>query len=168
VSGQRRKHAAGDWFSLQLDRDGSHRVGVIVKTGDHTPTARFPGGLLVYLYEPALPGPPVDPPEFGVDRLLMPPVFTHPAMWSSGCFRTFGHRELRPEQLVPQHCFLNVDFRGDEYVDENDEILDRRHEPCGRLSLPTAAHFGAEIQDAVDGVLAPVRHRRGRASYADL
>src|SRR5690349_19659642 len=51
MRGQRKEQVPGDWFALQLDRDGTYRLGVIVKIGDHTPAARFPGGVLAYLFE---------------------------------------------------------------------------------------------------------------------
>jgi hypothetical protein len=160
--GQRRRHVAGDWFGLQFAQDGTFRVGVIVRTGDHTPAARFPGGILAYLYDPSFAALPGDAPDLDADRLLMPPFFTHPQMWRLGYFRTFAHRPLQPRQLVPQHCFLDVDFRGDLYVDDHDEVLDRRYEPCGFFALPSAAGLAGFVGDAVRGALAPVKQAEPR------
>lgn len=158
MRGQRKEQVPGDWFALQLDRDGTYRLGVIVKIGDHTPAGRFPGGVLAYLFEPAFAEIPAEAPELGTDRLLMPPIFTHRKVWSLGYFRTFTHAPLRPGQLLPQHCFL--DGPNEEYVDENDQVIDRRHEPCGRFSLASLAMLAEEVGEAVDGELKPVRQAR--------
>lgn len=158
MRGQRREHAPGDWFALQLNGDGSYRVGVVVKIGEHTPAARFPGGILAYLFEPAFAEIPAEAPGLGTHQLVMPPFFTHRKLWSLGYFRTFAQVPLRPGQLLPRHCFL--DGADEEYVDENDQVIDRRHEPCGRFSLASLAALAEEVAEAVAGELKPVRRAR--------
>jgi hypothetical protein len=140
---------------MQLDSDASYRLGLIVKVREGTGGPRFPGGILAYVFEPAFAEIPAEAPELGPDRLLMPPFFTHTKVWSLGYFNTFVNAPLRPGQLLSQHCFL--DSADEVYVDENDEVLDRRYEPCGSFSLATLALFAEEVDEAVNGVLAPTR-----------
>jgi hypothetical protein len=45
-------------------------------------------------------------------------------------------------------------------VDENDRVIDRRHEPCGHFSLGSLALLAEEVKEAVDGELRPVRQAR--------
>lgn len=150
MKGQRREHEQGDLFVLQLDQDGSFRPGRIVKLGQHTPQARFPGDMLIYLYRDPLAEPVVAEPEaLTPDRLLMPPEFTTGWMWTKGYFRTVGHQSLRPGDLLAQHCFYDADSEG--YVDENDRRLDRRYEPCGTFGMPVFEWLAEEIDAGVAG-----------------
>jgi hypothetical protein len=51
MEGQRRRHEVGDLFVLQVERDKKFRFGRIVKMGETTREARFPGEMLVYVYD---------------------------------------------------------------------------------------------------------------------
>ena len=165
MRGQRRMHEAGDWFVLQLDSDATYRIGRIVKAGDATDDSRFPGGILAYVFEPVFEAIPASTPNVKVTQLLMPPFFTHKAMWSRGYFNTFANTLTEPDQILHQHCFY--DSAADWYVDENDRPLDARYEPCGLFSLPSAWAFSEDLNDALHGRLAPVKQAQGRRSAAD-
>lgn len=148
MKGQRRKHAPGDVFVLQLE-DESHRFGRIVKTGHTTREARFPGGILAYIYDVPSADPTPDLAQLTPDRLLMPPFFTLGWVWHKGYFRTVTHAELTPADLLKQHCFY--DAYDEDYVDENDRRISERADPCGVFALSNFAFFQHEVEEALVG-----------------
>lgn len=107
MKGQRKQNAPGGVFVLQLD-DGSYRFGRIVKIGEDTPQARFPGGILAYLYDIPSADQVPDLTQLAPDRLLMPPFFTLGWFWHKGYFRTVTHVELTADDLLEQHCFYDA------------------------------------------------------------
>jgi hypothetical protein len=149
MKGQRREHKPGDLFVLQLASDDSFRFGRIVKMGQTTREARFPGEVLVYVYAPAFTMMVPDLDVLTSDKLLMPPFFTMRWMWHKGYFRTVGHEPLTAADLLAQHCFYSGHH--DDYVDENDRQLDKRYEPCGWFSLSTFEQLDHEIGQALAG-----------------
>ena len=149
MKGQRRQHQVGDIFVLQLEHDASFRYGRIIKIGTPTREARFPGGLLAYVYTPAFTTLATGNPSLTPDMLLMPPLFTHGWMWHHGYFRTVSYEPLEDSDLIPQHCFYSAHH--DWYVDENDRLLRRRYEPCGWFSLATLPDFESELASALGG-----------------
>jgi hypothetical protein len=153
MKGQRRELELGDVFVFHLDQDDSYRFGRIVKMGETTPEARFPGDALVYLYAPAFAEPKPDYELLTPDSLLMAPEFVIKWMWTKGYFHTVDHRPLEPGDLLTQHCFYSAHYEG--YVDENDRRLDRRYEPCGRFSLPIFEWLEEQIDAAVAGTPIP-------------
>ncbi|MFG3075443.1 Imm26 family immunity protein [Streptomyces sp. NPDC048225] len=148
MKGQRRKHEIGDVFALQV-ADSSYRFGRIVKMGESGPRGRFPGGILAYIYDVAADEPHPDLASLTVDRLLMPPFFTMNWVWQKGYFRTVAHEELKPSHVLEQHCFYDGSTEG--YVDENDDILPDRVEPCGWFALTNFEHFQHELDEALAG-----------------
>lgn len=156
MRGQRRDHQVGDWFVLQLESDGSYRAGRIVKMGEPTREARFPGGILVYIYRPELDEMPRTTPDFGPSQLLLPPFFTANWMWSKGYFRTFDHSQLDQADLLAHPCFYSAYH--DWYVDDNDRLIDERVEPCGWFSLANFETVSEDIANAVNGRTVTARH----------
>ncbi|MGX1561488.1 immunity 26/phosphotriesterase HocA family protein [Streptomyces sp. NPDC055506] len=104
MNGQRRQHLPGDIFALQPEGHG-FRFGRIVKIGQSGSEGRFPGGVLVYVYDVLGESEEPDRSVLTPDRLLSPPFFTATWPWSKGYFRTVGHEELVPAALL-QHCFF--------------------------------------------------------------
>ncbi|HEX5997307.1 MAG TPA: Imm26 family immunity protein [Jiangellales bacterium] len=148
MKGQRRRQEVGDLFVFQLERDKKFRFGRIVKMGETTAEARFPGGILVYVYDVPSDEPSCEWSDLTPDRLLVPPFFTASTMWYRGYFRTVHHEPLEPPMLLRQHCFYSAHYDG--YVDENDKRLDRRYEPCGRFSLARMDITESQIEEALD------------------
>jgi hypothetical protein len=148
MKGQRRKHEVGDVFVLQLD-DSSYRFGRIVKIGESGPQGRFPGGILAYIYDVASSSPVPELSALTPDRLLIPPFFTMNWVWQKGYFRTEAHEDLAPEHVLKQHCFYDASTEG--YVDENDNIISERAEPCGWFALTNFEHFQQELDEALAG-----------------
>jgi hypothetical protein len=148
MKGQRRKHEVGDVFVLQLD-DDSYRFGRIVKLGESGPQGRFPGGILAYIYDVVSSQPAPDLATLTPDRLLMPPFFTMNWVWQKGYFRTVAHEELEATKTLKQHCFYDASTEG--YVDENDNIISERVEPCGWFALTNFEHFQHELDEALAG-----------------
>lgn len=148
MKGQRRKHLPGDVFVLQLD-DDSYRFGRIIKTGDYTPEARFPGGILAYIYDVPSTDQNPDLTELTPDRLLMPPFFTMSWAWHKGYFRTVTQAELTPDDLLKQHCFYDAYYK--DYVDENDRRIPERADPCGSFALSSFEYFQEEVEAALAG-----------------
>ena len=149
MKGQRRRHEVGDLFVFQLERDKKFRFGRIVKMGETTREARFPGEMLVYVYDVASDEPLCEWSDLTPDRVLVPPFFTMSIMWYKGYFRTIHHEPVEPHMLLSQHCFYSAGFPG-YYVDENDKRLDRRYEPCGYFSLARMDITESEIEEALD------------------
>ncbi|MDQ0750615.1 hypothetical protein QF034_004846 [Streptomyces africanus] len=154
MKGQRCQHQPGDIFVLQPEGRGV-RFGRIVKTGQSGPEGRFPGGLLAYVYDVPAKAEKPDPPMLTLtpDRLLMPPFFTAPWPWTKGYFRTVEHEELKPADLLAQHCFF--DPARSAYVDENDKVIAGRTEPCGMFALANFALLENQVDDALAGRLVP-------------
>ncbi|WP_405563324.1 immunity 26/phosphotriesterase HocA family protein [Streptomyces phaeochromogenes] len=148
MKGQRRSHHVGDVFALRLE-DSAYRFGRIVKIGENGPRGRFPGGILAYLYDVPAEAPAPDPGVLTPDRLLMPPFFTMNWAWDKGYFRTVAHEDLDPTHLLKRHCFYDASIDG--YVDENDDVLPRRVEPCGWFALTNFEHFQHEVDEAIAG-----------------
>ncbi|WP_326762609.1 immunity 26/phosphotriesterase HocA family protein [Streptomyces phaeochromogenes] len=148
MKGQRRSHHVGDVFALRLE-DSAYRFGRIVKIGESGPRGRFPGGILAYLYDVPAEAPEPDPAVLTPDRLLMPPFFTMNWAWDKGYFRTVTHEDLDPTHLLKRHCFYDASIDG--YVDENDDVLPRRVEPCGWFALTNFEHFQHEVDEAIAG-----------------
>lgn len=149
MQGQRRSHDAGDFFVTQLESDSSFRVGRITTLHPQTPGSRFPGDFMIYVYEPPFAEPPAAPVSLSPDQLLIPPFFTLGWMWTKGYFRTFASAPLVPSDLLPQHCFFTSKYTW--YVDEYDQLLRDRVEPCGSYSLPNIGFLEKQIAAALDG-----------------
>lgn len=69
--------------------------------------------------------------------------------WNKGYFRTVAHEDLEPGHLLKQHCFYDASIEG--YVDENDDVLPERVEPCGWFALTNFEHFQHEVDEAIAG-----------------
>ncbi|MFF4250942.1 Imm26 family immunity protein [Streptomyces sp. NPDC001663] len=148
MKGQRRHHRPGDVFTLQL-ANAEYRFGRIVKTGRSGPEGRFPGGILAYVYDVPSAGEVPELSALAADRLLLPPFFTLNWVWHQGYFRTVAHEELEAAHLLDQHCFY--DASTESYVDENDNIIPDRAEPCGWFALSTFQQFQHELDEALAG-----------------
>ncbi|GGV67226.1 hypothetical protein GCM10010277_75750 [Streptomyces longisporoflavus] len=148
MKGQRRQHAPGDVFVLQLD-DESYRFGRIIKMGETTREARFPGGILAYIYDVPSADQTPDLTQLTPDRLLMPPFFTMGWAWSKGYFRTVTHAELTADDLLKQHCFYDAYYK--DYVDENDCRIPERADPCGVFALSNFEYFQQQVDSALAG-----------------
>ncbi|MGW6060368.1 Imm26 family immunity protein [Streptomyces sp. NPDC055189] len=158
MRGQRRQHLAGDVFVLHL-ADDSYRFGRIVKVAEDTREARFPGGILAYIYDIPSADQAPDLAQLTPDRLLMPPFFTMGWVWYKGYFRTVTHAELNPGDLLKQHCFYDAYYKG--YVDENDRRITERADPCGVFALSNFEFFQHQVDEALAGRPIVGRRRAG-------
>ncbi len=85
--------------------------------------------------------------ELSPDRLLVSPMMTSRLPWSKGYFETVAHWPLKPDDVLPQHCFLSA-ARG-RYFDEKGNELPGPIEPVGDYGL----HSYRTIDDAMSGAL---------------
>lgn len=150
MKGQRRELGSGDVFVAQLDEDGTYRFGRVVKTREQTTAGpRFPGDALVYLFETPAESPSIGEADLSAKNLLMAPLFTMKWMWTKGYFRTLENVPFQPGELLEQHCFYSAG--PPMYVDEDDNELDGRREPCGWYSLSNFETLERDVMRALAG-----------------
>jgi len=156
----RRKLKPGDIFVMLLV-DGMYVYGRIIDT-DASPLG-VGGGILIYIYsvrsKERLPVP-----SLHLTELLLPPVMTNKQPWLQGYFEVVEHRELTPDDRLPQHCFYHDLWK--KYFDENGNELDEPVEPVGDFSLATWRSTDDEVSEALGLPQAPWpdvdRHGRPR------
>lgn len=147
-SGSRKPPRAGDVFRLRLPSVG-YLFGRVVDTD--AVGGGFPG-ILIYLYDTVSGSS--EPPlcELRTDRLLIPPVVTNSLGWVRGVFETVMSADLRPEDTLVQHCFLDRPIRGPqktEYFDEKGVRVSAPTRPCGDYVL----HSYRSLDDVVSTAL---------------
>ncbi|HZO70427.1 MAG TPA: immunity 26/phosphotriesterase HocA family protein [Kribbellaceae bacterium] len=144
-SGRRSRHTpkVGDVFKMQLP-DKSYLFGRVILADSDGPT---PGSILVYIYEDRAEEVAADPTALSPARLLIPPVFTHRALWNKGYFETVANHALKETDLIEQHCFWDV--MRSKYVDEHGQPLPGRVDPCGVFALASLNLIDTEISDAL-------------------
>ncbi|MEV6795458.1 hypothetical protein AB0M87_26490 [Streptomyces sp. NPDC051320] len=69
--------------------------------------------------------------------------------WNKGYFRTVAHAELTSDDLLEEHCFYDAYYK--DYVNENDERISQRSDPCGSFALSNFEYFQQEIEAALAG-----------------
>ena len=141
----------GDVFAMQLP-DSRYLFGRVIEAELSLDQAPMPGVYLIYIYKQRTNE---KTPPMGLltpDRLLLPPIFINRLPWSRGYFETVASGEVRPEDVLPQHCFLDVTGR---YFDLGWKILPGPTEPCGGWYLHSYQIIDEEIGDALGYPRAP-------------
>jgi immunity protein 26 of polymorphic toxin system len=142
---------AGDVFSMRLI-DEKYLFGRVIEAEIPSERAPTPAANLVYLYRSRTIAPDYSEADLSPGNLLLPPVFTNRLAWSHGYFETIHHQPLRPEDLLPAHCFR--DWRG-QCRDRDGQVLPRVIEPCGSWSLASYRGLEDKICDALGIPRAP-------------
>lgn len=160
----RKKPKAGDVFTMHISAKG-WLFGRVIST-DVIATPQWERGdplwMLIYIYRTILPECKI-PDNLSPKDLLVPPIITGDSGWYHGLFQTIDHRSLRPEDVLPKHCFYDPIFKA--YFDEKHNVIPDRIDPCGEfaitpvdaidhivseaLGVPTPPH-GAWVDDELD------------------
>lgn len=106
------------------------------------------GAILLYVYRPRFDSKVVpERSELSRDQLLVSPMMANRLPWSKGYFETVVHWPLDPDDVLPQHCFLNAACG--RYFDEKGNELPDPIGPVGDYGL----HSDRAIDDAVSAAL---------------
>ena len=127
----RKKPEVGDIFAFKNKYLGWVYGRVFKIGGPMSRTEDF----LVYIYNHFTEELEKDP-KLDKNDLAIDPIFINRRGWLDGYFKTILKRAVRSDDVLPQHCFVEVPIRGEyEYVDEFGRRIQRRVEPCGAYGL---------------------------------
>ncbi len=140
----------GDIFALRL-MDLPYMFGRVVSRSARIGPMTDVIMCYVYNAQAATQTPPRS--ELRPDRLLLPPILTNDLPWTKGYFNVVETDELRPDELLPVHCFF--DRLRNRFVDEQGTQLDSRREPCGRFALQSYRTIDDDLSDALGIPRAP-------------
>lgn len=92
--------------------------------------------LLVYIYDHFTKDLEKEP-KLDKNKLAIDPDFINRRGWLDGYFKTIIKRPVTSEDVLPQHCFVELPVRDGkfEFVDEYGRRIQRRVEPCGTFGL---------------------------------
>jgi hypothetical protein len=145
----RRKLEVGDVFSFQIENDGFHWGQIVSVTAN---VGGFENCILIYLYK--IKTKTLDNlPILKVSDLLLPPIATNELPWKKGYFVFVKNRVLKPEDLLPVHCFKSI-ARGT-YFDDHGTPLKKAHEPCGINGLDSYSSIDDKVSEVLGIKLAP-------------
>ena len=125
----RKKVCEGDIFVLKILKDKYHWGRVISLNAS---TGGFPNSTLIHIFNVITENYDIIP-SLCKNNLLVPPIITNNLAWSKGLFYTVVNREITEEDKLTQYCFEDVIFK--KYVDENENVVPKRIEPCGYVGL---------------------------------
>lgn len=131
----RRQPRPGDIFVYSFG-EGLYRYGRVIRD-DAVVGSQMRNLLLLYFFR-ALSRVRDDIPPLIPTELLTAPLFSNRQPWLRGYFQTIRSVPLGPLDVLPVHCFYNVDANRvgrDECYDEYHRPLSRRSEPSGPLEL---------------------------------
>jgi hypothetical protein len=146
----------GDIFVV-LPPDGQYLFGRVVAADAEVGSMR--PLLLLYFFKPRSTKP--EDPGQGVltpKNLLTPPEITNAMGWRHGYFMTIAHRELKPSEVLPVHCFRDPDASGmfgGGYYDEHNRKLKMPHPPVGRHAVGSYRTIDDRLSQALGIPLAP-------------
>ncbi len=138
----------GDVFVLQIV-EAEFMFGRVINC--RTRIGNFDGVIMIYIYDARSAGK-TDIPTLRRGRLLIPPLGTNRQPWLKGYFETVANEPLSKSDILTTHCFERlspVDDRVIGYVDEQNNPLRGRLEPCGVYGL----HSYRTIDDAISRAL---------------
>jgi len=139
----RKRLRAGDVFAAQLI-DGRYVFGRVIRTDARV--GPITDMNLVYVYR-ATSVHKQAPGGLSPRDLLVAPFIINRLPWSRGYFETVGNQPLKADEVLPKHCFYEP-MTG-RYVDELDNPLDGRSEPCGIAALNGFGSAGEAIAEAL-------------------
>jgi hypothetical protein len=146
----------GDIFVV-LPPDGLYLFGRVIATDAEVGTGS--GLLLLYFFNVRSPTPVEPDPELLTPgHLLMPPEITNAMGWRHGYFKTIAHRELKPSEVLPVHCFRDPDASGmfgGGYYDEHNRKLKMPHRPVGMHAVGSYRTIDDGLSQALGIPLAP-------------
>jgi len=146
-----KKPVPGDVFAM-LYPDGQYLFGRVVRARPEDEETPVAGPYLLYIYNVRSDSKEPDLSLLRPEALLLPPLFMNRMLWTKGFAETVASPGLKPEDEVPQHCFINVFNR---YVDEVGNELPGREEPCGEYSLNSYRTLDDSISEALGIPLIP-------------
>lgn len=145
----RKRPKPGDIFVFQMP-DGLFRYGRVIRTD--AVIGGFPNCTLIYIYS-ATSATKLPVPRLTREQLLIPPIGTNRQPWLRGYFEMIGHAQLRPEDVLEVHCFLDPVWK--RYVDADGRVLPEKHEPCGFDGLHSYRTIDDDVSRALGIALAP-------------
>jgi len=129
ILAKRKKVCEGDIFVLNILKYNYHWGRVI---SINASTGGFPNSTLIHIYNVVTDNYDIIP-LLCKNNLLVAPIITNNLAWSKGLFYTVANREISKEDKLTQYCFEDVVFN--KYVDENENVIAKRIEPCGYSGL---------------------------------
>lgn len=140
----RKRPVVGDLFYIEMI-NGKFVLGRVIRT-DATVFAK--DNLILYFYSPAVKSPEdIRPPL--LPKLLIPPQPTNRQGWLMGYYTTIGRFVLRPEEILPVHCFEDYMETNGKYCDEYGNKLRKRIEPCGVFALSSYRTIDDDLSEAL-------------------
>jgi hypothetical protein len=144
----RKAPRAGDVFVFQLHGSEYYFGRVICTSARHGSTNNL---YLLYFYDThRLSKLPV--PALARDRLLFPPIVAGRELWTSGYLETVANVPLQEGDTFSVHCFESAPIRPGGrtcYVDEYDNPLERRYEPCSVRGMTTIVGVNNRVKRAL-------------------
>lgn len=138
----RRPPQTGDIF-VMLPSDGQYVFGRVIASD--AVVGPMSGCILIYIYRPRSRDKEVLP-ELRRDQLLVAPIMTNRLPWTRGYFEHVAHRELRAEDRLGQHCFMDSLGR---FYDERSQRLDEATPPVGDWGLHSFWTISDEVSEAL-------------------
>ncbi|MFZ2594015.1 MAG: Imm26 family immunity protein [Minisyncoccia bacterium] len=103
-------------------------------------------------------------PVLDKNNLLIDPEICNRRGWLDGYFKTIKHKELTKDDLLSQHCFIEVPYengKAPRYVDENGKLLVVKNEPCGVYASSTHRMIDDLISEKMKLTFAKVSNSDG-------
>ncbi len=141
-----RKREPGDVFTYQLT-DLRFGFGLLVRTDARM--ADWTGINLIYIYD-AFSVSMKQVPPLSKNSLLLPPRLVNDSPWTRGFFEKIAHWPLTRVLCFQRHCFCDPTYvDGPRYIDEYDERIRKRFEPCGDYLLGNCFAVDRDICEAL-------------------
>jgi hypothetical protein len=105
-------------------------------------------GYLIYIYDSHSPSKE-SIPSLRRDRLLIPPQIIEPSCWKKGYLQRVDSRPFEPNEILPQHCFLDVVRKPKRYVDEHNIPVACKTEPYGVYGVALIRGLDKRICEAL-------------------
>lgn len=147
----RKPPKAGDIFVYQMP-DGLYRYGRVIRDDIQMDPLR--GLLLLYFYQAASKVKSATP-ELRKEELLIPPELHDRGPWTRGYFETIASVTLKPDDILPVHCFKSEARVFEQYVDEYGKRIPRRTKPCGDYGLCSEVTVDVRLSRALGILLSP-------------
>jgi hypothetical protein len=147
LGASRLKIRAGDIFALR-PRGRAYYFGRVIRTD-----VPFWGARVILLYIYAVSSDTlIAIPPLRRNQLLVPPLLTNRLAWRHGYFQTVRNIRLTPWDLLPVHCFKNMNQL---YCDVNGQPLAQPTEPVGTYGLDSYRTIDDAVSRALGIPVAP-------------
>ncbi len=105
--------------------------------------------ILIYIYDAFSPRSE-EIPKLRKGRLLLPPkLLLDHGPWGRGHFMTIRKVPLRKADVLKTHCFRDDTYIRERYVDEYEQELSRRSNPCSLHAASSYVTMDAAISYAL-------------------